>query len=69
MLYDDNNITIDGDTSLTFTEDVTARYLAYGWQVLSVADGNDVAAIREAVQTAKLEINKPTIIRVSSVNR
>lgn len=66
--YDDNNITIDGETELSFTEDVGKRYEAYGWQVLKVADGNtDVDAIRKAVAQAKAEKNKPTLIMVKTV--
>ncbi len=52
-LYDDNRITIDGSTDLAFTEDRGARFSAYGWQVLRVADGNDVQAIDAAIQEAK----------------
>ena len=65
-LYDDNEITIDGSTSLAFTEDVTGRFEAYGWQVLSVEDGNDHAAIDAAIREAKAETNRPTLIRVHS---
>ncbi len=64
VLYDDNKITIDGSTDLAFTEDVTGRFEAYGWQVLSVADGNDVDAIQKAITAAKAETQKPTLIRV-----
>lgn len=63
-LYDDNHITIEGDTGLAFTEDVGLRFEAYGWQVLKVEDGNDLAAIDEALSTAKAETNKPTLIMV-----
>jgi transketolase len=66
--YDDNEITIDGETSLSFTEDVEARYKAYGWQVLRVADGNtDVDAIRAAIAEGKAETEKPTLIMVKTV--
>ena len=44
LIYDDNSITIDGKTSLAFSEDVAARFLAYGWNVLRVSDGNDLSA-------------------------
>lgn len=65
VLYDDNLITIDGDTSLSFTEDVAARYEAYGWQVLTVGDGNSGCAdILSAVAEAQAETEKPTIIKV-----
>jgi transketolase len=50
VLYDDNKITIDGNTALSFTEDVKTRYESYGWQVLVVEDGNDTEAIRAAVR-------------------
>ncbi|MEA4906794.1 MAG: transketolase, partial [Anaerolineaceae bacterium] len=60
-LYDDNRITIDGSTDLAFTEDRGARFAAYGWQVLHVADGNDVEAIDQAIQAAKAD-PRPSII-------
>lgn len=60
-LYDDNQITIDGATSITFTEDVGARYAAYGWQVLRV-DGHDREAIAAAITAAKAETERPTLI-------
>src|SRR5512133_859600 len=49
FLYDDNHVTIDGDTQLAFTEDRAARYAAYGWHTLTVEDGNDLAAIDAAI--------------------
>ena len=68
VLYDDNNITIDGATDLSFTEDVGKRYEAYGWQVLTVEDGNcDVDGILAAVAKAKACTDKPTIIKVRTV--
>jgi len=67
VLYDDNKITIDGSTELSFTEDVAKRYEAYGWQVLSVADGNnDFAGIESAVREAQQCADKPTIIKVTT---
>lgn len=60
-LYDDNRITIEGSTSLTFTEDVAKRFEAYGWHVSRVADGNDVEAINAAVEEAK-KYPRPSII-------
>jgi transketolase len=63
-LYDDNGITIDGSTDLAYTEDPTRRFEAYGWQVLDVADGNDVDAIDAAITQAKAEAQRPTLIRV-----
>lgn len=65
--YDSNNITIDGATDLAFTEDVAARYRAYGWQVLEVMDANDMAAIGKAIEEAKLDKTRPTLIVVHSV--
>lgn len=64
-LYDDNKITIDGDTAVSFTEDVQQRFESYGWQVLVVADGdNDTEAIAKAIQEAKAVTDKPTIIKI-----
>jgi transketolase len=64
-LYDDNHISIDGDTEVSFTEDVGKRFEAYGWQVLVVPDGDtNTAAIAEAIKTAKAETTRPTMIKV-----
>ncbi|HVP20708.1 MAG TPA: transketolase [Anaerolineaceae bacterium] len=60
-LYDDNRISIEGSTDLTFTEDRGARFEAYGWQVLRVEDGNDVEAIDAAIQQAKVD-SRPSLI-------
>ena len=67
VLYDDNLISLDGPTELSYTEDVTKRFEAYHWQVLSVADGNDLQAISDAIEQAKAETTKPTLIRVRTV--
>jgi len=67
VLYDDNHITIDGSTDLAFTEDVIKRYEAYHWHTQVVEDGNDVEAITRAVEAAKAETNKPSLIAVRSV--
>ena len=67
VLYDDNNITIEGDTNITFTEDVALRHQALGWQVIKVADANDVDAINKAIKKAKKETQKPTLIICKSV--
>jgi transketolase len=64
VLYDDNQITIDGPTSITFTEDVAKRYEAYGWHVLNVEDANDTEAIAAAYQAAVEEPGRPTFIRL-----
>jgi len=63
-LYDDNQITIEGGTSLAFNEDVTERFQGYGWHVQSVADGNDVEAIFTAIENAKKETKRPSLIKV-----
>ncbi|HUJ78067.1 MAG TPA: transketolase, partial [Thermoplasmata archaeon] len=63
-LYDDNHVTLEGPTETTFTEDVAARFRAYRWQVLSVPDGNDVAAIDRAIGEAKAEASRPTLVIV-----
>lgn len=65
-LYDDNDISLDGPTHKSFTEDVTARFEAMGWQVLLVEDGNDLDAIDQAISTAKEEEGKPSLVRVKT---
>lgn len=60
--YDDNGISIDGETSLTYSDDVAGRFEAYGWQVLHIADVNDLAAIDAAVAEAKADTTRPTLI-------
>ena len=71
IIYDDNRISIEGDTHNAFTEDVSARYRAYGWQVIDVAaakDGSvDIAALDAAMLAAKKESTKPSLIRMKSV--
>ncbi len=71
VIYDDNRISIEGDTHVSFTEDVSARYRAYGWDVIEVstlADGNvDLVALDAAMVAAKAELAKPTLIRMKSV--
>ncbi len=62
-LYDDNHISIDGNTEIAFTEDRMARFAAYNWHVQSVADGNDVEAVDLAIQKAKAD-PRPSIIAV-----
>jgi transketolase len=61
-LYDDNHVTIDGGTELSFTENVAQRFKGYGWQVLRVRDGNDLAAIGQAFAEARAETGKPSLI-------
>jgi transketolase len=65
-LYDDNEITIDGATSLAFTENVPARFAAYGWHTQSVADGNDLDAIEAALRAAQAVTDKPSLIAVKT---
>jgi transketolase len=62
VIYDDNKISIEGSTELTFTEDVGMRFKAYNWQVLQVKDGNDIEAILNALKTAKADTERPSII-------
>ena len=64
--YDDNHITIEGDTALTFSDDTGARFEAYGWHVQHVADVNDLAALNRAIDAAKAEASKPSLIVVRS---
>ena len=65
-LYDDNKISIEGSTDIAFTEDVAARFKAYNWHVITVADGNDPDAIENAVIKAKKEMNRPSIILMAT---
>ncbi|MGN6637945.1 MAG: transketolase [Mucilaginibacter sp.] len=65
-IYDDNHISIEGDTDITFNEDVAARFRAYGWHVQEVADANDINALSNAINNAKVEVSKPSLIKVRS---
>ena len=65
-IYDSNHITIEGNTALAFSEDVAARFLAYGWNVLRVADANDCTRITDALSRAKQYGDRPTLIIVES---
>jgi transketolase len=67
VLYDSNRVTLSGATSLTFTEDVAARYRAYDWHVQKVADGNDLQAISGAIEAAKETQGQPSLIVVETV--
>jgi transketolase len=67
MIYDDNHITIDGDTALAFSEDVGMRFAAYGWHVQHVGDGNDLDAIHLALEAARRETARPSIIVLRTV--
>src|SRR5437879_9850043 len=63
-IYDDNHITIDGDTSLAFSDDTAKRFEAYGWQVQRVAEGKDVSAIDGAIAAARRTTERPSLVIV-----
>jgi transketolase len=67
LLYDDNHISIEGDTKVALSEDVAARYEAYGWHTLHVSDVNDVQAMYDAFQAARAETEWPTLISVRTI--
>ncbi|AWV32183.1 MULTISPECIES: transketolase [Paenibacillus] len=67
VLYDSNDISLDGKLNLSFSENVAQRFDAYGWQVLRVEDGNDLPAIEKAIAEAQAETSKPTLIEVKTV--
>ncbi|WP_295629685.1 transketolase, partial [uncultured Corynebacterium sp.] len=67
VFWDDNGISIEDDTTIAFTENVSDRYRAYGWQVIEVDGGEDVAAIERAVEEAKADTQRPTFVRVRTV--
>jgi len=67
VCYDDNLITIDGDTALTFTEDVNMRYEAYNWHVQTVDDVNDLPQLQNALRNAQLETSRPSLIKIRTV--
>jgi transketolase len=66
VLYDSNSITIEGGTELAFTEDVAGRFEAFGFQVLEVADGNDLGAVNKAIDEAKADTGRPSFIRITT---
>lgn len=66
VLYDSNSITIEGGTDLAFTEDVSKRFEAFGFQVLSVRDGNDIEAVGRAIEKAKAETSRPSFIKITT---
>ncbi|MCA1632572.1 MAG: transketolase [Acidobacteria bacterium] len=66
-LYDDNRVTIEGSTSLAFTEDVPRRFESYGWHILTVEDGNDLEAIERAIREAQAETERPSLISVKTI--
>ncbi len=65
-VYDNNHITIEGNTRLAFTEDVAARFLAYGWNILRVSEANDLGRIQEALDTFRKTEGRPTFIVLDS---
>jgi transketolase len=67
VLYDDNHISIEGDTKVALSEDVAARYEAYGWHTLHVTDINDVQAMYDALVAARAETSRPTLISVRTI--
>jgi transketolase len=67
VLYDDNHISIEGDTETAFSEDVVARYQAYGWHVQRVADGNDVHQVHAAMVAAQAETERPSFIAMRTI--
>lgn len=67
VFWDDNGISIEDDTTIAFTENVADRYRAYGWQVIEVEGGEDVAALEAAVEEAKADPTRPTFIRMRTV--
>ena len=67
VLYEANQITLDGPLSMSFSEDVKKRYEAIGWQVINVKDGNDINEIQKAIRKGKKELYKPTLIIVNTV--
>lgn len=67
VLWDDNEISIEDDTNIAFTEDVTARYEAYGWHVQTVESGEDVEAIEAALEAARQVTDRPSFIRVRTI--
>jgi transketolase len=67
VLYDSNDISLDGDLSMAFTESVAKRFESYGWQYLRVEDGTDIAAIGRAIEEAKKDKQHPTLIEVRTI--
>ena len=65
-VYDNNHITIEGNTRITFTEDIAARFLGYGWKVLRVGDANDIDRIQHAIEVFRQTMDRPTFIILDS---
>ena len=66
VLYDSNNVCLDGNTNNTFTEDISMRFISQGWNVITVEDGNSFELINKAIEEAKLSTEKPTLIEVKT---
>ncbi|NMB08516.1 MAG: transketolase [Tissierellia bacterium] len=66
VLYDSNSITIEGSTDIAFTEDVSKRFEALGWETYHVEDGNDIEAIEKAIKKAKENLNQPSLIKITT---
>lgn len=66
VLYDSNDISLDGKTSLTFTENIAMRFVSMGWNVISVTDGDNVEAISKAIEEAHASTDKPTLIEIKT---
>jgi len=66
-LYDDNDVQLDTPTNVSFSEETTVRFEAYGWRVMMVHDGNDTTAIEQAIHAAKQQGDRPTLIRVKTI--
>ncbi len=66
-IYDDNHVTIEGNTALAFSEDVPERFAGYGWNVIDVADVNDLDALRKAIAAFHATTDRPTLVKVRSV--
>ena len=67
FLYDDNQVTLDGEAAMTFTEDIPQRYRAMGWHVISLADGGDVDAISQAIEAAQSVNDQPSLIAIRTI--
>ena len=66
VLYDSNNVSLDGKTSKTFTENIPMRFISQGWNVITVEDGDNYEAISKAIEEAKTSVDKPTLIEVKT---
>lgn len=67
VLYDSNNVCLDGPTSECFNENVAMRFISQGWNVITVSDGEDIKAITKAIEDAKTETEKPTLIEIKTI--